>query len=350
MKKFELKIPWHPVQEEGTGICDQFYKEVGHGHLLFGKEVQALARRQDCDDVLFKITGEETSFAIVHLTWSQNKQSDPKWPSTDFFSSADELQLVINKDAKEWDADEKEYYSGLKKVIVIGATSGIGKRLAEIYAGQGWQVGVTGRRKELLEQISNKYPQQIQYECFDVTKNEPVTHLEKLIANLAGLDLLIISAGNGEPSEELDWSIDKTTIDTNVNGFAALANYGFNYFVKQGHGQLAVISSVSANRGGSHAPAYNASKAFQSSYFEGLSIKAKKMKKNIAVTCIEPGFVDTKMAKGDGIFWLVPVDKAARQIIAGIEKRKRKVYISKRWRLIAWLMRNMPYWVYKRIG
>jgi short-subunit dehydrogenase len=237
-----------------------------------------------------------------------------------------------------------------KKIIIIGATSGIGRRIAERYAEKGHRVGLTGRRLNLLNEIKNKFPEQTEYECFDVTKTNAIEYLKGLIAKIGGLDLLIISAGNGEPSEQLNWEIDKATIDTNVNGFAAVANYGFNYFVQQGHGQLCTISSVGGNRGGSYAPAYNASKAFQSSYFEGLSIKAWKLKTNIAITCIEPGFVDTKMAKGDGIFWLVPVDKAARQIISAIDMRKRKVYISKRWGLVAWLMRNMPYWVYKRIG
>lgn len=237
-----------------------------------------------------------------------------------------------------------------KKVIIIGASSGIGKRLAEFYAERNYSVGITGRRKELLEQISNQYSQQIQYECFDITKSDSITHLDALIKKLGGLDLLIISAGTGEPSEQLHWSIDKTTTETNVSGFVQIANHAFNYFARQGHGQLVTISSVAANRGGHHAPAYNASKAFQSSYFEGLSIKALKLKTDITVTCIEPGFVDTKMAKGDGIFWLVSVDKAALQIISAIDKKKRKVYISKRWGLIAWLMRNMPYWIYRRIG
>lgn len=142
-----------------------------------------------------------------------------------------------------------------------------------------------------------------------------------------------------------------------MNGFVEIANWCFNYFLKQGYGQLAVISSVAAERGGSHAPAYNASKAFQSSYFEGLSLKVKKMKDpstgsapRISITCIEPGFVDTKMSKSDRIFWLVPVDKAARQIIRAIEKRKRKVFVSRRWWLIACVLKLAPHWLYRRFG
>ena len=125
---------------------------------------------------------------------------------------------------------------------------------------------------------------------------------------------------------------------------------GVNYFVKQGHGSLATISSIASYRGNSWAPAYSASKAFQSNYFEGLAIKARRLKKNISVTCIEPGFVDTKMAKGDKKIWVLPVEKAAKRIIKAIEKKKRRSYLSIRWWLVAKLLKLLPYWLYKRIG
>lgn len=237
-----------------------------------------------------------------------------------------------------------------RHIIVIGATSGIGRKIAGIYAEQGMRVGITGRRKDLLNEIKQQFPQQVEDECFDVTKEDNIDHIRSLVAKLGGLDTLVISAGTGEPSKDLDPAIDQMTVDTNVKGFTEIANWAFNYFAKQGHGRLAIISSVAANRGGLHAPAYNASKAFQSSYAYGLSLKAGRINKNISVTCIEPGFVDTKMAKSDKLFWLVPVDKAARQIIRAIEKRKRKAYISRRWWLVAKALRWIPHWLYKRVG
>jgi short-subunit dehydrogenase len=236
-----------------------------------------------------------------------------------------------------------------QKVIIVGATSGIGRKMAEFYIEKGHTVGVTGRRLELLHQIKQQFPQQIEYECFDVTENGNISHIQRLVDKLGGLDILVISAGNGEVSKELSWEIDKKTVDTNVNGFVEIANWAFNYFIKQGHGRLATISSIAAARGNSWAPAYNASKAFQSNYFEGLAIKAKRMKKDVAIICIEPGFVKTKMAKGEKLFWVVPVEKAARQIINAIQKKRRKVYISRRWWIIAKLFRWMPWWLLKRI-
>ena len=237
----------------------------------------------------------------------------------------------------------------IKKIIIIGGTSGIGRKMAELYAAAGNIVGISGRRKELLDEIKNLFPHQIKTECFDVTGNENIEKLKSLIEKTGGMDILIYSSGVGEPSKKLEWRIDKSVVDTHVNGFIEISNWSFNFFIEQGEGQMVVISSIAANRGNSWAPAYAAAKAFQTTYYEGLAIKAERIKKKITVTSIEPGFVNTAMAHGgDKMFWIVPVEKAAKQIIAGIKKKKRKLYVSKRWWLIAKLMRWMPFWVYKK--
>ena len=67
------------------------------------------------------------------------------------------------------------------------------------------------------------------------------------------------------------------------------------------------------------------------------------------VTDIRPGFVDTAMATGDGIFWLVPLEKAAQQIFSAIKRKKRVAYISKRWSLIAFVLKILPAWLLKKI-
>lgn len=235
------------------------------------------------------------------------------------------------------------------KIIIIGATSGIGNALAENYARAGHILGITGRRSLLLNEIQSQFPENIFTACFDVTGGNNISHLETLVSKLGGLDLLIYSSGTGEVSKALDIELDLKTTATNVNGFVEIAAWAFNYFTSRSGGQIAVISSIASKRGNSWAPAYSASKAFQSNYCEGLSIKARRMKKNISITCIEPGFVDTKMAKGNKLFWIVPVGKAAEQIIKAIEKKKRKVYISKRWWLIAKLLQLLPYSILKKI-
>jgi short-subunit dehydrogenase len=237
----------------------------------------------------------------------------------------------------------------MKKAIVVGATSGIGRELAKIYAGSGWLVGATGRRQDLLYTLRLEYPNNIITECFDVTSRDSIPHVESMIEKLTGLDLLIYNSGYGDVSETLDLNMDRTTVDTNVNGFLEIVNFTFNYFAKQGHGQLATTSSLASIRGNSYAPAYSASKAFQSVYFEGLHMKARKLKAEVYVTDIQPGFVNTKMAKGTR-FWVASPQKAARQIYNAIEKKKWRVYITQRWWLVAKILKWMPDFIYHRFG
>jgi short-subunit dehydrogenase len=234
-------------------------------------------------------------------------------------------------------------------IIIIGATSGIGRELAQQYLALGHTVAVTGRRQELLAELKIQFPA-IHTACFDVQSPEAVARLQSLIEEMGAPDLLIYSAGYGEPSKEL---VSETEIDstaTNVMGFVKIVTYTFNYMVQQGHGQLAVISSVAGVRGNSFTPAYSASKAYVSNYAEGLNIKARKQKVGIVVSDIRPGFVKTKMAKGQGQFWVAPVEKAARQIREAIAAKKRVAYITKRWWLIAQLMKILPFRIYRKIG
>ena len=174
-------------------------------------------------------------------------------------------------------------------------------------------------------------------------------HLAALVQKLEGLDMLIYNAGWGEPQEALDYAVDKATVDINVNGFLEAIHFGWKFFLAQGHGQLVTTSSIASIRGNRVSPAYSASKAFQSVYFEGLHIKARKLQIPLYTTDVQPGFVDTNMAKGIR-FWVAPADKAARQIMIAIEKKRWRVYITHRWWLIAKIFKWIPSWLYHRIG
>ena len=236
------------------------------------------------------------------------------------------------------------------KVIVIGGTSGIGEQLALDYARAGNLVGVTGRRLEKLKEVQHKYFGQIFIKQMDVTKPvQAVIQLDYLIEKLGGLDLLIYSSGTGHINQELEFDKEHLTIETNVIGFTAIADRALNVFIKQQNGHLVNISSINALRGSDAAPAYAASKAYSSNYMEGLRKKIFKAQLPIYLTDIKPGFVDTDMAKGEGLFWVASTEKASRQIRKAIIKKKKSAYITKRWRLIGWLLKLAPDWLYFRI-
>ena len=84
-------------------------------------------------------------------------------------------------------------------------------------------------------------------------------------------------------------------------------------------------------------------------YMDGLRKKSIKEKLNINVTTIMPGLVDTQMAKGEGLFWVEPTELVAKQIIRGIAKNKSELVVTKRWKLIAMLLKLLPDCIYYRM-
>ncbi len=224
----------------------------------------------------------------------------------------------------------------MKRAIVIGATSGIGKELAKLLAENNYLVGITGRRTELLNNLKNGKPNAFISKAFDITDTKStIEHLETLVVELGGLDLLVISSGMGEINKELVVDIEKMTIDLNVVGFTTVCNWAFNFFEKQKYGHLTGITSIAGLRGSGMAPAYSATKSFQIKYMESLRLKAKGTKLPIYVTDIRPGFVDTAMAKGDGLFWVASPHKAALQIYRAIGRKREIAYVTKRWKMVA---------------
>jgi short-subunit dehydrogenase len=237
----------------------------------------------------------------------------------------------------------------MKKAIIIGASSGIGNELSKILVQNGYQVGITARRKNELEKLKKSNPNNYVISSFDCTTANNSEKLSELNDQIGGLDLLILCSGTGDLNEELDFEIENNTNLLNVNAFTEVVDWTFNYFEKQGKGHLVAISSIAGIRGSRMAPAYNASKAYQINYLEGLRQKATKTKKPIYVTDIRPGFVDTDMAKGEGQFWVGTKEKAARQIFGIVKQKKGIGYITKRWWIIAKLLRLIPNGIYKRM-
>lgn len=235
----------------------------------------------------------------------------------------------------------------MKKAIIIGASSGIGKDLAIILAEHGYEVGLMARRVEKLEALQKEIPTKTYIGHIDIAyPADAIEKTEEMISKMGGLDLIVLNAGIGFLNPELELTKELETINVNVQGFSALAGLSYKYFANQGHGHIVGISSIGALRGNHHAPAYNASKAFMSNYLEGLRKKAFIEKIPITVTDIKPGFVDTDMAKGEGKFWVASSKKAAEQIFSAIKSKKKHAYITHRWCLIGWLLKLMPDWLY----
>ena len=232
----------------------------------------------------------------------------------------------------------------MKTAIVFGATSGIGKEISELLLKDGYKVAITGRRLEKLEALKNQYSNQVYVAQNDIQKVDEVEKVfNDILKEFTTIDLIIQSSGVGHINPSLAWSMEEETIHTNVVGVTKLYDLSFNLFRKQGFGHLVGITSIASIRGNRGAPAYFSSKAYQKAYLESLYMKTKTIKSNkVFITDIRPGFVDTAMALGHGVFWMVPLEKAAKQIYTAIKKKKRVAYISKRWRLIAFVLKIAP--------
>jgi len=217
-------------------------------------------------------------------------------------------------------------------------------------AADGWELGIAARRKERLDALAKSLDARVEVATLDVSNpEEAMAVLDALLATLDPVDVVVVNAGIGIPNMKLGWEPEVTTIGVNVTGFAAMANVAVHYFEKVGKGHLVGISSVAALRGGYGAPAYAASKAFVSNYMEGIRVQAYKRKLDLAVTDVRPGFVHTPMTEGQkGMFWVADAKLAARQIYGAIKRRRKRVYVTRRWGLVAAVMRMVPDALYRK--
>ncbi len=235
----------------------------------------------------------------------------------------------------------------MSKAIVIGTSSGIGRALAKELAANGYEVGLAGRRIQLMENLRREIVTPTYLKAMDLSRPEEARQLlAELIEEMGDVELIVVNSGVGHTDPP--WEIERQIIQVNVAGFAAVANRAMAYFVERGSGHLVGVSSIAALRG--LRAAYSASKSFDSTYLEGLRLKADKLGVDVQVTDVKPGFVDTEMTAGrEGMFWVATPEEAARQIFTAIRKKKRHVYVTRRWRLMGWLMKALPYPVVSKI-
>ena len=236
----------------------------------------------------------------------------------------------------------------MKKAIIIGASSGIGAEMAMQLSRKGYQLGLMARRENLLEDLVSNLEGEHQVMPIDLKNfEEAEQQMNQMIALLDDVDLIVLNSGVGAQEYQLDWIYQKQLIDVNVSGLVLMSTISMDYFIKRGRGHIVGVSSIAAYVSSGLALTYCASKAFVSSYLNGLRSRVRNSKLPIIITTIEPGYVDTPMVKGSPP-WTAPVDKAVRQMIAGIENKRQHIFVTRRYRLVVWMLKLIPNWIIRR--
>lgn len=224
-------------------------------------------------------------------------------------------------------------------ILIIGATSGIGYELWKHYSTTGNIVAITGRRNENLQKQAADTPgNTVAFQCDIADLSSFDLMLKNVMSKFGHLDLAIICAGVGDLNPDLKLSTELTTISVNVNGWTNVIDSIYKIFEKQKSGHLVTITSVGGLQPTPMAPSYSASKAFQINYTKSLQQKSNGTP--IVVTEIRPGLVNTRMAKGEGLFWVMPLDKVTNRIIEAISKQKKLKIVTTRWRVINWALKH----------
>lgn len=237
----------------------------------------------------------------------------------------------------------------MKRIIIIGATSGIGNEVAKEYLKSGYRLGIAGRRMDALEEFRRLAPEKIEIQQLDVTQEDAGEKLNSLIDKVGGMDIFLLSSGIGSQNIGLACDIEINTAKTNVVGFIRMVDTAFNYFRRQGGGHLAVISSIAGTKGLGSAPAYSATKRFQNTYIDALAQLARMEKLNIRFTDIRPGFVATALLKDRKYPLLMHPDKVAGHIVHALNRKKRIAVIDGRYAVLVFFWRLIPRWLWERL-
>ncbi|MCB9201996.1 MAG: SDR family NAD(P)-dependent oxidoreductase [Flavobacteriales bacterium] len=235
------------------------------------------------------------------------------------------------------------------KAIIIGASSGIGLEITNLLIKENYSLGLIDINEQKLGELKEKSSNHIEIQKVDCTKLNNAVIIKELITKIGGLDLLILSAGIGNLNKNIGHTIENKANFMNVLAFTEIIDSTYRYFEKRNKGHLVAITSVAGLRGNRIAPAYHAAKAYQINYLEGLRQKSVKNKSNITVTDIRPGFVDTPLTKDKKTFWNCSVQKAAKQIYTTIKNKDDFGYVSRRWVIIGFLLKNIPNFLFKRV-
>lgn len=233
----------------------------------------------------------------------------------------------------------------MKRIIIIGASSGMGMKVATDFAQAGWKVGIAARNEERLSEIQQLFPDRISYSVIDVTAKDAVSKFENFIEELGGMDILLYAAGTGWYNPDLNIGKDEATLKVNVLGFTKIINAAYRYFKATANvdkGRIAAITSIAGTKGLGVSAAYSASKRYQWSYLQALDQLAHSQHVNVSIIDIRPGFVDTPLLAGSSYPMLMSVDHVAPLIEKAILERRRVTTIDSRWAIVSALWRAIP--------
>lgn len=240
----------------------------------------------------------------------------------------------------------------MKRIIIMGATSGIGLRVAEIYAMAGWRVGVAGRKDEVMTRLKSRFPSNIEWKHIDVNEKSSSTRLLELIYALGGMDIYLHASGICIENQTLVTDQETTTLETNVVGFARMIVTAFKYFRDRcgGVGQIAAVTSIAGTKGIGELASYSASKKFQQTYLEALEQYSRMNGIAVSFTDLRPGWTRTPLISPDRIYPMtMETDKVAAEIVKGIMRRTRVKVIDRRWAALYHLWNIIPSCIWTRI-
>ena len=245
----------------------------------------------------------------------------------------------------------------MKRAIVIGASSGIGRAVASLLVERGWRVAVTARRSEALDELRVMYgADRVTTLPMDVTKDDATKQLDILLRDFGAPDLFFYASGIGGQNPELDIEKELDIIRTNCEGMVRVVDHFVNYVRRskeynRGHkAHIAVITSVAGTRGIGTAAAYSASKAMQSEYITALAQLSSMERIPVRFTDIRPGFVKTAILNPEKHYpMLISVERAAQHILRGLKLRRRVLIFDWKFKLLVLFWHLIPRFVWERL-
>lgn len=231
------------------------------------------------------------------------------------------------------------------KILIMGATSGIGLGVARTLAGAGHVVGVAGRKEPVLEALQKEYPDKVKYEVIDIESPDAPDRMNALIEAMGGMDSYFHISGIGMANDDLEIDRELKTMATNVTGFTRMIDCAFAYFRDHNgtRGHIAAVTSVAGTKGIGVMAAYSASKRFQQNYLMALEQLVTLQHLHISFSDIRPGWIRTPLLDADEHYaMLMSPDYAVPRIVDAFLRRRRVAVIDWRWNLLVGLWRLVP--------